>query len=284
MPAVSRSFVLDCERNRVFSFRYLLLRHGYLFLFMYVLLVALGLPIPADPLLLLIGAMIGNHRYVFLTSLVAAVFPALIGDILWYELARYRGRSVLGLLCKVSLEPDTCVRKTEAAFARRGAGALLFAKFVPGMALVSVSLAGISRMRYWRFLVADAAGCALWSGAYLLLGRIFYRQVDSLILLLGLFGRRAGLIICALIALYVAGKYFERKRFLRKLRIDRITPQQARELLADGEPITIVDLRHPAEVERDGMKIAGAVVLRPDELRSRSHEIPRNQQIILYCT
>ncbi len=241
-------------------------------------------PIPADPLLLLMGAMVGNHRYTFLTSLLAAVSPALLGDVLWYELGRFRGRSVLGLLCKLSLEPDTCVRKTEAAFAKRGAGALLFAKFVPGMSLVSVSLAGISGMRYWRFLLADAAGCSLWAGAYLFVGGIFHRQVDSLILLLGLFGRRAGLIILALIALYIAAKYLQRRHFIRKLRIDRITPQQARELLGSGDPITIIDLRHPADVERDGMKIVGALVLRPDELRSRSGEIPRNQQIILYCT
>ncbi len=269
---------------RLFSFRYLLLRHGYLLLFVYVFAVALGVPIPADPLLLLMGAMVGNHRYVFLTSLFAAVIPALLGDIVWYEVGRFRGRAVLGLLCKLSLEPDTCVRKTEAAFARRGAGALLFAKFVPGMGLVSISLAGISGMRYWRFLLADAAGCSLWAGAYLFLGSVFHRQVDSLILLLGLFGRRAGLVILALIALYVATKYLQRRRFIRKLRIERITPQQARELIESGEPITVIDLRHPAEVEREGRKIAGALVLRPDELRSRSGEIPGNQQIILYCT
>jgi membrane protein DedA with SNARE-associated domain len=268
----------------VFSFRYLLLNHGYLLLFLYVLAVAIGLPIPADPLLLLMGAMVGNHIYFFVPSLLAAALPALLGDILWYELGRLRGRSVLGLLCKLSFEPDSCVKKTEGAFAKRGAGALLFAKFVPGMGLLSASLAGISRMRYWRFLLADAAGCTLWAGAYLFLGRVFYRQVDSLISLLGLFGRRAGLIILTLIALYIAAKYLDRRRFIRRLRIDRIAPQQVRELIESGEPITIVDLRHPAELDRIGMKIPGALLLRPDEVRSRSHEIPLNQQIILYCT
>jgi hypothetical protein len=124
----------------------------------------------------------------------------------------------------------------------------------------------------------------LWASAYLLLGRVFHHQVDALILWLGLFGRRAGLVIAALIALYVAVKYLERERFLRKLRINRIEPQEVWDMIESGEPITIIDLRHPAEVERDGMKIAGALVLRPDELRSRSGEIPREHQIILYCT
>jgi SNARE associated Golgi protein/rhodanese-like protein len=182
------------------------------------------------------------------------------------------------------LEPDTCVRKTEGTFAKRGASALLFAKFVPGISLISVSLAGISRMQIWRFLLADAAGCTLWAGAYLLVGRVFYRQVDAVIVFLGLFGRSAGFIVAALVGLYVAVKYVERRRFLRKLRINRITPAVMKHLLERGQAMTIVDLRHPAEVERAGMKIPGALVVRPDDLRSRSDEIPRDQQIILYCT
>ncbi|MGI8958679.1 MAG: VTT domain-containing protein [Bryobacteraceae bacterium] len=217
-------------------------------------------------------------------ALLAAVIPALIGDMVWYQVGRLRGRPVLGLLCKLTLEPDTCVRKTESAFAKRGASALLFAKFVPGISLMSVSLAGISKMPIWRFLPADAVGCTLWAGAYLLIGRVFYRQVDAVVLLLGLFGRRAGLIIAGLIALYIALKYLERKRFLSKLRVNRITPRQLLDLLERGHAMTIIDLRHPAEVERAGMKIAGALVLRPDELRSRADEIPRDRQIVLYCT
>jgi membrane protein DedA with SNARE-associated domain len=266
------------------SFSYLLVRHGYLFLFVYMLAMGLGLPIPADAVLLWMGAMVGNHRYFFMPALLAAVVPALIGDMIWYELARFKGRSILGMLCKLSLEPDTCVRKTEAAFAKRGAGTLLFAKFVPGMGLVSVSLAGVSKLEYWRFLLADAAGCILWAGAYLLLGRIFYRQVDSLISLLGLFGRRAGLVVLLLIALYVSAKYIQRWLFLRKLRINRVTAHEVRALLESGELVTIIDLRNPADVVREGMKIAGARVVRPEELRRLSQEIAESQQIVLYCT
>jgi membrane protein DedA with SNARE-associated domain len=266
------------------SLNYLLLRHGYLFLFAYVLLVAMGVPIPADPLVLWMGAMVGNHQYLFLPSLVAVVIPMLMGDFLWYELGRFKGRSVLGFLCKLSLEPDTCVMKTQAAFARRGAGALLLAKFLPGMALVSVSLAGVNKVEYWRFILADAAGCFLWASAYLLLGRIFYREVDSVISALGLFGRRAGLVMLTILSLYLSAKYLQRRLFLRKLRISRVTPQEASALIASGEPLTIIDLRHPVDIQREGMKIAGARILRRDDLRSRSHEIPEHQQVILYCT
>jgi hypothetical protein len=169
-------------------------------------------------------------------------------------------------------------------FAKHGARTLLFAKFIPGMGLISVSLAGISGIPYGAFVLADAAGCALWAASYLLLGRIFYRQVDELFIFIGLFSRRAGLVIAALLTLYIAVKYFERKRFLRNLRINRITPRQALDLIESGQAVTAVDLRHPAEVERSGFKIAGARLLRPDDLRSGSHEIPQGQEIILYCT
>jgi len=268
----------------LFSFHNLLLHHGYLLLFVYVLVVGIGLPIPVDPLFLLMGAQAGDHRYSFFLSLLVSMSPALLGDVLWYQIGKYRGRSVLSFLCKVSLEPDTCVRKTESAFSTRGSDALLFAKFVPGMSLVSVTLAGISRMRFWRFLLADAAGCALWAGSYLLLGWLFHKQVDKTIELLGLYGRRAGLVIVSILALYLAYKYFQRRRFIRNLRINRITPEQVHALLDSGRPLTIIDLRHSSEVERVGIKIPSALVLRPEDLRSRSHEIPRENEIILYCT
>ena len=266
------------------SFRFLLLRHGYAFLFCYVFTVQAGVPIPADPLLLIMGALVGDHFYSFWPSLLAAMTAALAGDWFWYELGRNRGRSILNILCKLSLEPDTCIRKTEGGFARRGAWTLLFAKFVPGMSLVSMPLAGATKMERWRFLLADAAGCALWSSAYLFAGELFHKQVTLLIDWLGLFGRRAGLIVLFLIGIYVAFKYFQRWRLRRELRINRVTPGEAMELIASGTPVTVVDLRNAVEVGLDGLKIAGAVILRPEDLRSRSHEIPEEHEVILYCT
>ncbi len=266
------------------SFRSLLLLHGYAFLFCYVFAVQAGIPIPADPLLLIMGALVGDHRYSFLLSLTAAVVAAMAGDHIWYELGRRRGSAILSLLCKLSLEPDNCVRKTETRFARRGWWTLVFAKFIPGMSLVSIPVAGAIRMKRLTFLLADAAGCVLWATTYLLAGRIFHRQIDALVGMLGLFGRRAGLVALTLIAAYILFRYLQRWRVLRKLRIDRISPSDAFALIQSGHPVTVVDLRHPAEIERGGLKIAGALILRPDDLRSRSHEIPEAHEVILYCT
>ena len=180
------------------SIRSLLLHHGYALLFCNVLVVQAGAPLPADPLLLLTGALVRDGDYSFAAALALAIFAALIGDWFWYELGRWKGRRILSLLCKWSLEPDTCVRKTEMGFSKRGAWTLLFAKFIPGMSLVSTPLAGAIHMARWRFLLADAVGSALWASSYLLAGVIFHRQIDALIQMMGLFGSRAGVVVCYL--------------------------------------------------------------------------------------
>jgi membrane protein DedA with SNARE-associated domain len=268
----------------VFSIRALLLTHGYAFLFSYILAVQCGVPAPADPLLLIMGALAGDHLYSLLPAIGVTVVASLLGDTLWYELGRIRGRSVLRLLCKLSLEPDTCVRATESTFGKRGAGALLFAKFVPGMSLISMPLCGMTGMPHWRFLLLDAAGTSLWAFAYLVVGFVFHRQLNAVIAFLGLLGRQAGITVALLLACYVAFKVLQRWLLIRELRINRITPEALSELLRAGQKVTIVDLRHPSEIERDGTKLSGALIFRPDDLRSRSHEIPREHEIILYCT
>lgn len=266
------------------SFRSLVLHHGYLFLFCYIFSVQAGAPLPADPLLLIMGASVGDGRYSLVIALALSVVAALSGDILWYELGRWRGRSVLKLLCKFSLEPDTCVRKTELDFMKRGPWALLLTKFLPGTSLVSTPLAGAIKMPRWRFLLADGAGAAIWAFAYLLAGALFHRQIDKLILLLGLYGRRAGFIIAALISAFVLWRYFQRIRFRRQLRINRITPREVYALMDKELAPIVVDLRSPTDIAQSGLKIAGARMLRPAELRAHFSEIPRDRGVILYCT
>ena len=266
------------------SFRSLILLHGYAFSFFYVLAVQAGVPVPADPVLLIMGAAVGDGRYSFVVSFLLIVSAALLGDLLWYELGRWRGRSVLRLLCKFSLEPDTCVRKTELTFMKRGAWALLFTKFVPGSSLVSTPLAGAIGMPRWRFFLADALGSALWSIAYLTTGVLFHREIDKVIVFLGLFGSRAGLVLVFLLGGFVLWRYVQRVRFRRQLRIDRVSPKQAYSMMSDDPAPILVDLRSPAELERTRQKIVSAHVLRPAELRTHFKEIPPDREVILYCT
>lgn len=267
------------------SFTQLLLQHGYAFLFIYVFAVGLGFPIPADPLLLIMGALAGDHHYNLFASFAIAVLPTITADYIWYEVGRHKGASVLRLLCRLTIEPDTCVRSTESTFTKRGERTLYIAKFVPGLSLLSMPMAGVIGMSRRRFILADAIGCALWISTYMSVGALFHRYVEAITVQLGFFGRRAGVVILSLFALYIVYKYLQRWRILRELRINRVTPLAVREMLDSSESsITIVDLRHPAEVQRDSFKIPGAVVLRPEELRAFAREIPPEQEIILYCT
>ncbi len=267
------------------SFTQLLLLHGYYFVFFYLFAVGIGFPIPADPVLLIMGALIGDHHYSFFPAFFAAVVPAILADYIWYEVGRYKGTSVLRLLCRLTIEPDTCVRTAESNFTRRGVSTLYFAKFVPGLSLISMPMAGVIGMSRTRFLLADSIGCILWVAAYMLTGVLFHRYVESLVVQLGLFGQRAGLVVGTFLVLYIGYKYIQRWRILRELRVNRITPQALQELLDKSkDSLTIVDLRHPSEVQRDSFKIPGAVVLRPEELRAFARQIPPEQEIILYCT
>src|ERR1700685_1096293 len=106
-------------------------RHGYLLVFAWVFVEQAGLPIPSAPLLLAIGALSGMHKRNLALAIAAAVAAAVASDSMWYELGRQKGVRVLQLLCRISLEPDSCVRRTQVSFGKSGARGLLVAKFIP---------------------------------------------------------------------------------------------------------------------------------------------------------
>jgi membrane protein DedA with SNARE-associated domain len=261
-----------------------LTRHGYAVVFGWVLAEQLGLPIPAVPILLGAGALAGMARLDPGVVLALAVLASLLSDAVWYALGRLRGGRVLGFLCRVSLEPDSCVRRTEEVFGRHGARALLIAKFVPGLSTAAPPLAGIIGMPVGRFLVFSAAGGLLWAGLFVGLGYAFSDQLERVAAAAGRLG--AGLVVGLAVALgaYVTWKFIARRRFLRRLRIARIEPAELKTRLDDGEAVVIVDLRHPLDFETEPSIIPGALHLTTDELEARHGEIPRDREIVLYCT
>ncbi len=265
-------------------FRTLLLTHGYGFVFWYVLAVQIGLPIPADPMLLIMGGMVGEQRYSFIFAMLASVAGVVLADIMWYELGRRRGRSIVRLLCRWSLEPDFCVRQTEDTFTRRGPKTLLIAKFVPGMSMVSVPLAGMIGMPRLQFILLDAAGAAIWSACYLLAGMIFHKQIELAINFISSFGRGATALLVSVFVLFFLYRYIQRRRFLHAFHVSRVTPDELRALLQAPTPPTIIDLRNQAAFASENEKIAGALVIHPEDLRTRAGEIPRDQEMILYCS
>ncbi len=189
-------------------------------------------------------------QFSFTGALLCAVGACLIADLLWYWLGVYKGSKILNLLCKISLEPDSCVRRTENMFVRYGARGLLFAKFVPGLSTAAAPLAGMFRMKIWKFALADSAGSLIWAGSYSALGFVFRNQLDDLAQGAARAGGWLISLAAALLGSFLLGKYIQRRRFFRSLHVARIGPEELNQMLDRGDSVTVVDLRNALGVER----------------------------------
>lgn len=262
----------------------LLAAHGLWIVFFAVLIDQLGAPIPSPPTLMLAGALVATGDLSAPATFAAATLAAIPSDLFWFEIGRRRGHSVLQLLCRVSLEPDSCVRTTRESFERRGPETLVFAKFVPGLQTIAPPLAGASGMSRSRFLAYDVPGAALFAGGFLGGGALFTNQIQQFLEVLDRVGAHLGLFIVTTLGLWIGWKLLHRQRFLRALRIARIEIDALHELLASGAAPAIFDLRDRLSLEQEGFRLPGARVIGIDELEHRHDEIPRDRDIILYCT
>ena len=250
-------------------------------MFALVLTEQLGVPLPAAPVLLAMGALVGLGYYSFTAALGLAMFAAVAADTTWYALGRSKGHSILKLLCRISLEPDSCVSTTRFWFKKLGAWVLVICKFVPGLSAVSTPMAGLSRMPVWKFLLADGAGAAAWAGTFIGLGYMFRLQLEEVGESAMRLGARLILVVGGSAALWIAWKFWQRKRFMKSLRVARITPEELMERLDD---VVVLDLRSSTELDWDGMKLRGALWFDREGLEQRHLEIPRDRDIVLYCT
>jgi len=261
-----------------------LIQHGYALLFSWVLVEQMGLPIPAIPLLLAAGALTGSGRLDLALAMGSAVSAVLVADMFWYYLGRYRGSRILKLLCRISLEPDSCVRRTENVFIRHGAHSLLIAKFVPGLNTAAPSLAGIFRMPLLRFMLFGGLGAFLWVATFGGLGYVFSDQLEQIATYSLRWGSWLVVVLVGSLAAYIFWRYVQRRRFLHRLRISRISPPELMETIRTGAEVMIVDLRQPIDIETLPSKIPGALHMAMEELERRHQEIPRDRDIVLYCS
>ncbi len=257
-------------------------RHGYALLFFWVLGEQGALPIPSAPLLVAVGALVRTGSLHALPAMLCCLAGALAADIVWFCFGRSRGKRVLRFICRVSLEPDSCVRQTENAFTKYGLNTLLFAKFVPGLNAVAAPLAGNSGVGVVRFLAPDSLGIVMWSGAYLAVGLLFSDQIEDALGYAQRLGSGVVILLVGLFAAWILWKFIQRRRFLKKLAVARITPEELRDRMSAGEDLYIVDLR--TTLDNDWPPVPGAVRLSIEDLTSNSKRIPRDREIILYCT
>jgi membrane protein DedA with SNARE-associated domain/rhodanese-related sulfurtransferase len=264
-------------------------QYAYPILFLWVLVEQLGIPIPSIPLLLTAGTLSATHRVSGTYSLLAVLLACILADSLWYYLGRRYGGSVLRLLCRFSLEASTCVSKTEGYFSRRGAVTLLFAKFVPGLSTVAAPIAGQTGMPYSRFLIYDIAGSIFWAEAYLLAGRFFGDVAKRSAPFFHWLGHFGFAIFVIMVLGFVGYRIYKQRRFLTQVRAMRLEPAELKQMLdAAAEhgntPPFIVDLRHPLDYLPDPRVLPGALRIGPNELTAHQEVIPRDRDVILYCT
>ena len=261
-----------------------LIHHGYVVLAAWVFAEQFGFPISSIPLLLAGGALAGTGDLALPWVLILPVAGSLLADSTWYEIGRHKGSSVLNGLCRISLEPDSCVRNTQNLFARWGSNALVVAKFIPGFSIVAPPMAGMFGMRGRRFLLFDTAGALAYIGAFVGLGFAFSHQLASVADYALGFGTWLLVLLAGGLIFHLGWKYFQRQRFIRKLRINRITPEELKQKIDAGEEVAIVDLRHTIDFESDPHTIPGAFFLPSEEFDRRYAEIPAERELVLFCT
>jgi membrane protein DedA with SNARE-associated domain/rhodanese-related sulfurtransferase len=263
--------------------------YAYLIIFLWVLVEQIGIPIPSVPVLLTAGTLSATHRVSFIGITIAMLLSCIIADTLWFSLGRRYGNSVLKLLCRLSFEASTCVSKTEGYFTRRGAVTLLFAKFVPGLSTVAAPIAGQTGMSYGRFLAWDMVGSLIWGETFILAGRFFGDLAKKSAPFFAWLGHFAIFIFAAMVLGFLAHRIWKQRKFLQQVRELRLEPSELKEMLDVAEkggttPPFIVDLRHPLDYLPDPRVLPGALRIGPNELKQHSEIIPRDRDVILYCT
>jgi membrane protein DedA with SNARE-associated domain/rhodanese-related sulfurtransferase len=257
---------------------------GVTAVFVNVLLSQLGLPLPVIPTLILAGALANDGRLSGSALCVGVVVACFIGDTAWYLSGRLYGNRVMKLLCRISLTPDSCVSQTQTRFERWGANALVVAKFVPGLSLIAPPLAGATRMSFAQFAAFSVVGSVVWVGVFVGGGMFLGPQIKRLVPHLRAVGGVALLVIAAFILLYIAYKWWERRRFFAFLRMARISVGELYRLLDSGAAPVIVDVRSQTARLLEPQRIPGAVHLPVQNMEQHIKELPRDHEIVLYCT
>ncbi|OMG74421.1 DedA family protein/thiosulfate sulfurtransferase GlpE [Burkholderia ubonensis] len=268
--------------------RDLVAQYGPLLVFANVLAAAVGLPVPAMPTLVLFGAMSALHPEMIgsqlVTVLALSVLGALIGDTVWYVAGRRFGGTTLKTICRLSLSRDSCVRKTERFFGRYGVRVLAVARFIPGLSLVSVPMAGALRTRYRTFAGYDALGAALWTIVGLAAGLVFYRQIDWLFAGASRLGRAVLLVIVALLAAYAAVRWMRRRALIRQLANARIGVDELDALLQDAAAPVVLDVRSDEHRKLDPFAIPGAQFADERHIGDIVARYPLTQKFVVYCS
>jgi membrane protein DedA with SNARE-associated domain/rhodanese-related sulfurtransferase len=259
-------------------------QHGIAMLSLAVFLQAIGLPVPVAVAVILAAAECAHGHLSAVGVLGGSLIAMVSGDALMFLLGRHTGWWLLGALCRVSLNPESCVVTSADTFHRRGRALLVVAKFLPGINTMAPPLAGSMQMRWWSFLGLDLAGSALYIGAYFVLGFLCSDAVAAVIHFYERFGHLTTAVVLILVTAYALWLLWSA---LRARSLGRGVPHAppdivARELAA-GEAL-VFDVRSHGYFDPGALRIPGSRRLDPNALRARLRDFAQDRQIYLYCT
>lgn len=261
----------------------LLEQHGPLLVFLNVLVEQLGAPVPAVPMLVAAGALSVDGGFSSSAIVAYAVLASGVANCAWFLAGRRYGRRVLGLVCRITISPDACVRATENIFVRWGVATLLVARFVPGLSSVAAPLAGAMRMRTTQFVLFDTLGTAVWAALFVGVGVVFHRQVELILATISELGAAALWVLALLLGGYIAFRFAERQRLLRFVRARRISVAELEHLIQSGAAPIMIDVRSSAAREADPRRIPGAKQIELTDLRGALRDVPLDQDIVVLC-
>ncbi len=252
--------------------------YGLWVVFFSVLLDQGGLPTPSYAPMIVTAALATTAGAPLWPILLVGTFAALVADIAWFAGGRRYGAQLLRLMCRVSLSPDSCVGTTRRIYEKWGAPSLMLAKYIPGFAAVSTTLAGQAGTRWPRFLVFDFLGAVLWVSGAVILGAVFHEAVEALLTTLEQLGHIALALLLFAVVLFVAYKWWQRHRFLREIRMARISSDELRAALQSMPGMMLIDVRSAESRARSGWIPGSINVLDVSELK-----IDPDSAIVVYC-
>lgn len=256
-------------------------RFGGAALFLFAFVELIGAPFPAFAVFVLAGALAAAGGVSVPGAVAGAVLGALAADLAWYAAGRWRGRSLLSALCRVTLNPDACVERTESAFRRRRNATVLFAKFLPGVNTMVPPLAGVAALPLPRFLLLDLLGTLLWAAGGIGLGWLFGTGMASRVRVVHGF---LGWLIVAGVLAYFVWQVGYRLYLTRRFSVPRLEPDELHRRISEGEGVLVLDLRSDAAFDGSPVMVAGAVRVRPSSFHRHAHELPRDRELVFYCT
>jgi membrane protein DedA with SNARE-associated domain len=260
--------------------------HGYALIFAALLAEAMGLPFPASIALVTAGAAVASHNLSGSGILLSAAIALLVGDTVQFWLGHFTGWALLGFLCRLSMNPETCMLRSAESFYKRGKMTLVIAKFIPGINTMAAPLAGSMKMRFGQFLYLDLAGALLYSTTYLLVGYLSRDFLAATLRNIQAAGRVMEVVVIVALGAYTAYRVVQFRKYRKYDVVPRVQVQElaARLAAGEGDRLRIVDVRSHGYYDVGAERIAGSIRIEPNNLEEEIKNLPKDRDIYLYCT